>query len=61
MGFISDLKAMAKVTSAILLLRMGGSTAWTKDLDESMISWSNDYIKWMETAEIAIEEANAPK
>ena len=60
-GFISDLKSMAKVTSAILLLRKGGSTAWTKDLDERMISWSNDYIKWMETADIAIEEASAPK
>ena len=52
---------MAKVTSAILLLRKGGSTAWTKDLDDKMISWSNDYIKWMETADIAIEEANAAK
>ena len=52
---------MAKVTSAILLLRKGGSTAWTKDLDERMISWSNDYIKWMETAEIALEEAAAAK
>jgi hypothetical protein len=52
---------MAKVTSAILLLRKGRSTAWTKDLDNRMISWSNEYIKWMETADIAIEEANADK
>ena len=52
---------MAKVTSAILLLRKGGSKAWTKDLDDRMISWSNDYIEWMETADIAIEEANAAK
>jgi hypothetical protein len=52
---------MAKVTSAILLLRKGGSTAWTKDLDDRMVSWSNDYIKWLETADIAIEEALAPK
>ena len=52
---------MAKVTSAILLLRKGGSTAWTKDLDDRMISWSNDYIEWIETADIAIEEANAEK
>ena len=60
-GSISDLKAMAKVTSAILLLRKGGSTAWTKDLDERMISWTKEYIKWMETAEFAIDEANAAK
>ena len=52
---------MAKVTSAILLLRKGGSTAWTKDLDERMIAWTKEYIKWMETAEIAIDEANAAK
>ncbi|KAF8802054.1 chondroitin AC/alginate lyase [Phlegmacium glaucopus] len=54
-----DLKAMAKVTSAILLLRQGKSTAWTKDLDDKMISWSNEYITWMETADIAIMEAAA--
>ena len=59
--FISDLKSMAKITSAILLLRKGGSTAWTKDLDDRMISWTNDYIKWMETADIASEEAIALK
>lgn len=52
---------MAKVCSAVLLLRKGGSTAWTTELDEQMISWSNDYIKWMETAEIAIEESMAAK
>ena len=52
---------MAKVTTAILLLRKGGSTAWTTDLDDKMISWSNDYIKWMETAKMAIEEAAAAK
>ena len=52
---------MAKITSAILLLRKGGSTAWTKDLDERMISWSNEYIEWMETADVAIEEATATK
>jgi hypothetical protein len=52
---------MAKVTSAILLLRKGGSTAWTKDLDQKMISWSNDYINWLETADIALDEAAANK
>ena len=62
MMFFSDLKAMAKVTFAILLLRKkGGSKAWTKDLDDRMISWSNDYMEWIENADIAIEEANAEK
>ena len=52
---------MAKITSAILILRKGGSKAWTKDLDDRMISWSNDYMEWIENADIAIEEANAEK
>ena len=52
---------MAKVTSAILLLRKGKSTVWTTDLDNQMISWSNNYINWMETAEIAKKEAAATK
>ena len=52
---------MAKITSVIMFLRKGGSTAWTKDLDERIISWPNDYIKWMESADIAIEKANAAK
>jgi hypothetical protein len=52
---------MSKITSAILLLRKGKSTAWTKDLDDKMISWSNEYIQWLETSEIAIKEADAAK
>ena len=59
--FFSDLKAMAKVTSAILILRKGGSTQWTTDLDNQLIAWTKEYITWLETAEIAIEEALATK
>ncbi|KAF9473986.1 chondroitin AC/alginate lyase [Pholiota conissans] len=56
---VLDLKAMAKVTSAILILRKGGSTQWTSDLDNQLIAWTKEYITWLETAEIAIEEALA--
>ena len=52
---------MAKVTTAILLLRRGGSTAWTTDLDDKMTSWSYEYIKWVETSKTAIEAAAATK
>lgn len=52
---------MAKVASAILILRKGKSTQWTGDLDNQFIAWSNEYIKWLETAEIAIEEKDAAK
>ncbi|CAA7263300.1 unnamed protein product [Cyclocybe aegerita] len=54
-----DLKGMAKITSAILLLRKGGSTVWTSELDSQMIAWAREYIQWMETAEISIEEREA--
>jgi hypothetical protein len=50
---------MSKVTSAILLLRSGKSTLWTPQLDAQMISWTQDYIGWLESAEIAIEEKEA--
>ncbi|KAF8152909.1 chondroitin AC/alginate lyase [Crassisporium funariophilum] len=54
-----DLKAMSKITSAILLLRKGKSAAWTSDLDNQMIAWSREYITWLETADIAVEEGLA--
>ncbi|KAF4613020.1 hypothetical protein D9613_010913 [Agrocybe pediades] len=56
---VLDLKSFAKVASAILILRKGGSTEWTKDLDDQMVAWSKEYINWLETAKIAIEEREA--
>ena len=52
---------MAKVTTGILVLRKGKSTLWTTDLDNQMISWAKEYITWLETAKIAIEERDATK
>lgn len=52
---------MAKVTTGILVLRKGKSTLWTTDLDNQMIAWTQEYITWLETAEIAIEERDATK
>ena len=60
-AFSSDLKAIAKVTTAVLILRKGNSTLWTSDLDTQLISWTNEYITWLETAKIAVEESVAPK
>lgn len=58
---ISDLKCTSKVASAILMLRKGGSKAWTPELDAEMIAWSTKQINWLETAKIAIEERDALK
>ena len=52
---------MAKVTTGILVLRKGKSTLWTTDLDNQMIAWTQEYITWLETAEIAIEERDSTK
>jgi hypothetical protein len=52
---------MAKIASAILILRKGESPDWTPELDEQMVSWSNEYIEWLETAELALEERSAAK
>lgn len=52
---------MAKVTTAVLILRKGDSKAWTTDLDNRLIAWTKEYITWLENAEIAIEEKEATK
>lgn len=56
---VLDLKCMVKVVSGILILRKSNSTAWTTDLDNSMNSWVKEYVSWLETKDIAIEEALA--
>uniref|UniRef100_A0A8H7XTG2 Alginate lyase domain-containing protein n=1 Tax=Psilocybe cubensis TaxID=181762 RepID=A0A8H7XTG2_PSICU len=53
---VLDLKAMAKVASAVLLLRKGKSTAWTADIDNQFIEWSRKYITWLENSDLAIKE-----
>ncbi|PPQ65138.1 hypothetical protein CVT24_003228 [Panaeolus cyanescens] len=56
---VLDLKGMAKITSAILILRKGGSTAWTTDLDNQMQAWAGQYVDWLETADLALQEGNS--
>lgn len=58
---ILDLKGMAKIASGILILRKGGNTDWTTDLDNQMNAWSKEFITWLETAQIALEEGHADK
>ncbi|KAI0320973.1 chondroitin AC/alginate lyase [Amylostereum chailletii] len=56
---VLDLKCMAKVATGILALREGGSSAWTSDLNSQMITWSNEYMAWLETSPIALQEGAA--
>ena len=52
---------MTKVATGILVLRKGKSALWTTELDNQMIAWAREYITWLETTQIAIEERDATK
>ncbi|KAF9234506.1 alginate lyase-domain-containing protein, partial [Melanogaster broomeanus] len=54
-----DLKCMAKVANAILILRNGNSAFWTQDLDDAMANWCTRFIGWFTSYWIALEEAAA--
>jgi len=56
---VLDLKGMTKITSGILILRMGNSSAWTSDLDTQMKNWTTQYISWLQTNTLALQEAAA--
>lgn len=60
-SFESDLKCMTKIVSAILILREGNSPDWTSTLDTQMTNWTNRYINWLTTADLALQEASAAK
>ena len=57
----SDLKGMAKVTTGILILRGANSPDWTSDFETQMNNWTTQYITWLQTSPIALEEAAATK
>jgi hypothetical protein len=52
---------MAKITSAILILRNGKSPDWTCELDDQMMDWTTNYIDWIMSSPIAYEEWTADK
>lgn len=52
---------MAKIASAILILREAKSVYWTSELDKGMISWTKSYIAWVTTNSIAHEEQVSAK
>lgn len=52
---------MTKVVNGILILRKTNSSAWPGDMDSGMNTWVQQYIAWLETAQIAIEEQSAAK
>ncbi|KNZ71669.1 hypothetical protein J132_07578 [Termitomyces sp. J132] len=57
---ILDLKGMAKIVTGIEIFRKMNCTDWTGDLDSRMNDWTNEYIQWLESAAISLEEEAAP-
>jgi len=55
-----DFKQMAKITSAILILRNGSSSDWTPELNDQMMNWTTSYVGWMTTSPIAYAEWTFP-
>ncbi|KAG8986465.1 hypothetical protein FRB90_003989, partial [Tulasnella sp. 427] len=56
---VLDLHGMTKVVSAILVLRALASPSWTNTLDTAMNDWCTQYVNWLLTNDIALEEKAA--
>ncbi|KAF9459037.1 chondroitin AC/alginate lyase [Collybia nuda] len=56
---ILDLKCMTKVASAVLILRDSKAPGWTTELDDQLVTWTKEYIKWLESSPISLEEKAA--
>lgn len=57
---VLDLKTTAKILTAILLFRETKYAGWTKEYDDGMVKWSNDFIHWLETDHFGKEESETP-
>jgi hypothetical protein len=51
-----DLKAMARISVSVMILRKGNSPDWTSNLDTQMMNWTTSYLNWMLTNPLGIEE-----
>ncbi|KAI0292206.1 chondroitin AC/alginate lyase [Multifurca ochricompacta] len=56
---VLDLKCMAKVVNAVLVLRAGKAPEWTDAIDTGLVSWTKTYIGWLTSSPIALGEATA--
>jgi len=56
---VLDLKGMTKVANAILIMRKAEAPFWTAEMDAQMVAWTHEYIGWLESAELALDEGSA--
>ena len=52
---------MAKIASGVLVLRQGKAQSWTSDIDTQFQTWLKEYITWMTTNTLALQEKAATK
>ncbi|KAL1412219.1 hypothetical protein Q8F55_003230 [Vanrija albida] len=57
---ILDFKPMAKIASAVILLREGNAEGWNSTFDGQLQDWVKEYVSWITTEKIALEEKDAP-
>lgn len=56
---VLDLKGMTKIISGILIFRLANNSDWTSDLDTQMTNWTTQYISWLQTNTLGLQEAAA--
>jgi hypothetical protein len=50
---------MAKITSAILYFRKQKIAAWTDEVDSAMVNWTEQFITWLTTNTLGIQERDS--
>ena len=58
---VLDFRSMVKVSNAILIMRAAKIPAWTSSLNSKMMSWTTEYLKWLQTSGIGKKAISAPK
>ncbi|KAI9507103.1 chondroitin AC/alginate lyase [Russula earlei] len=57
---VLDLKSMTKIVSSVLVLRAGNAPGWTSAIDAGLVNWTTQYIGWLTTSPIALNESITP-
>ncbi|EKM60952.1 uncharacterized protein PHACADRAFT_156084 [Phanerochaete carnosa HHB-10118-sp] len=52
---ILDLRGMVKVVNAIQLLRSTKSPDWTSTREQSMMTWTQNYVSWLQNSDLGKE------
>ncbi|KAG8747250.1 hypothetical protein FRC10_001866 [Ceratobasidium sp. 414] len=56
---VLDMRGLVKVVNAVLVLRETNSQYWTREMDTKMVSWADQYVKWVEASAVGKKAARA--